>query len=133
MGISISLLKLFCRERTGEFARALFCGIELNCLDWIESCEFFTGSDFFTTPLTGSTRIICGFSLTQEYKNSFENDLSFELTIDDDIDDDDDSDDVNELELLVFLVVQETEETEEEAEEGERGERGCLVEEKEEE
>lgn len=66
------------------------------------------------------------------YKNSFENDLSFELTTEDDIDDVDDSDDVSEHELLVFLVVQETEETEEEAEVGELGSRGCfLAEEKE--
>lgn len=62
--------------------------------------------------------------MTHEYKNSFENDLSFELTTEDE---DDDSDDVSEHELLVFLVVKETEETEEEAEVGELGSRGCFL------
>lgn len=130
-----SLLKLFCLTRTGELARTLFCGVDpatlcggLNCLAGATIGDDLTGdtnlgarnlldTDFTGLSLVESLKITCGFSLTQDHKNSFEKDLSLELNTEDEL--------AEEQELEVVLVVQEKEEIEEVEREGE-GEGGLI-------
>ena len=68
--------------------------------------------DFSRFPLIKFPPIICGFSFTQDHKNSLENDLSLETGIEDEHDDEDDNDEAIENPLLVLLLAPETEENE---------------------
>ena len=139
LGHSGSLLKLFWRVRgAGDLDRALFCGVDPTTFGGVDC---FAGAAigfaikfeyFWAWALVGASRkafslielirIICGFSLMHDHKNSLENDLSLEPISEDAVLD-------SELETVVALLVAHVREEVEEIEVvGEGGEGEILFE-----
>ncbi|CAK7346887.1 unnamed protein product [Dovyalis caffra] len=142
LNLSGSLRKLFCRVSVvGEFDRTLLWGVDvftlcgIDCFIGATTC--FAGKSNFLAYTFGDIsncdrslielmRVMCGFSLTHDHKNSLENDRSFELKTVDPLESDE-----YELIVVVLLLVQVEEETEEDVDvvgEGGMG-RFCLIQE----
>jgi len=117
LNLSGSLRKLFCRvSAVGEFDRTLLCGVDVFTFCGIDCCigatTCFAGEPSFLEYTFGDAsncdrslielmRIMCGFSLTHDHKNSLENDRSFEFKIEDPLESDE-----HELIVVVLLLVQ---------------------------
>ena len=117
LNLSGSLRKLFCRvSAAGEFDRTLLWGVDVfafsgvDCFTGAATCcadesnilaYTFGDASNCGRSLIELIRIICGFSLTHDHKNSLENDRSFELKIEDPLESDE-----HELIAVVLLLAQ---------------------------